>query len=126
MDLVTRLHHFLLEIEEYFRKARLLLREGEDGFIHNLQAERGADAFPMRVGNAKADTGIAARFIAGCVRRGFNLQLVRGLHENQAMIRDRLGIAAEEVGVDIERARHLRRGRERKLGLPVLQVKVAG
>ncbi len=126
VDLIARLHHLLFQVEECFRKARLLLRQSEDGFIHDLQAERSADAFPMRVGNAEADTRIAAWFVAGCVGRGFNLQLVRRLHENQAMIGDWLGIAAEEVGVDVERAGHLRSGRERKLRLPVLQVEIAG
>ncbi len=125
MDLITRLHHFLFQIKECFREARLLLRQGKDSFIDDLQAERGADSFPMCVGHAEADTRIATRFIAAAVRRGFNFQFIRRLYENQAMISDRLGITAEEVGVDIECARHLRRGRERKLGLPVLQVEIA-
>ena len=42
------------------------------------------------------------------------------------MVSDRLGVAAEEVGVDVEGARHLRSSRERELGLPVLQVEIAG
>ncbi len=108
VDFVARLHHLLLEVEECFREARLLLRQCEHSFIDDLQAERGADAFTPRVGDAEADARITARLVAGCVGRSFNLQLIRRLHEDQTMISHRLGVAAEEIGVDVEGAGHLR------------------
>ena len=64
--------------------------------------------------------------VAGCVSGRFNLQLVRRLHEHEAMVSDWLCVAAEEVGVDVECACHLRRGRERELGLPVFEVEITG
>ena len=118
VDFIARLHHLLLQVEECLRKARLLLRQCEDSFIDDLQAERGADTFTVRVGDAEADARITAWLVAGSVGRSFNLQLIRRLHKDQAMIRHRLGVAADEVGVDVEGAGHLRGGREREFGLP--------
>ena len=48
MNLVARLHHLLLEIEEDLGEAGLLLGEREDCLVDHLQAERGTDAFAMR------------------------------------------------------------------------------
>ena len=45
MDLVARLHHLLLEVEEDLGEAWLLFGERENGLVDHLQAERGADAF---------------------------------------------------------------------------------
>jgi hypothetical protein len=42
------------------------------------------------------------------------------------MVGDRLGVAAEEIGVDVEGASHLRRDVEGQISLSVLKVEVAG
>ena len=57
---------------------------------------------------------------------GFDLELVGGLDEDEAMIGDGLCVAAEEVGVDVEGAGHVGRGVESEVGVAVLEVDVAG
>ena len=126
VNLVAGLHHLLLEIEEDLGEAGLLFGEREDGLVDHLQAERGTDAFAVRVGDVEADARVGAGLVDGGVGGGLDLQFIGGLDEDQAMVGDGLGIAAEEIGVDVERAGHLGRGVEGEVGLAVLQIEVAG
>ena len=68
----------------------------------------------------------AAGFVDGSVGGGLDLQFIGGLHEDEAMVGDRLSIAAEEIGVDVERARHVGRCGESEIGVAVLKIEVAG
>ena len=125
MDFIARLHHLLFQVEECLREARLLLRQGEHGLIYDLQAQRGADPFPTRVGDAEIDMCIAARFVAS-------------RHPSWFRSSDRPP-AARKPGDDRRPAAHRgRRGRRRyracppsppwpraEPGLPVLQVEIA-
>jgi hypothetical protein len=56
----------------------------------------------------EANAGIGAGLVLGLVGGGLNAELVGGLDEDQAMIGDGLRVAAEHVGIDVERAGHLR------------------
>ena len=125
MDLIARLHHFLLEIEEDLGEAGLLLREREDGLVDHLQAESSADAFALRVGDVEADARVGAGLVDGGIGGGLDLQLIGRLDEEEAMVGDRLRVAAKEIGVDVERARHVWRGVQCELRLAVLEIDVA-
>ena len=126
MDFVAGLHDLLFEIEEDLGEAGLLFGEGEDRFVDDLQAERGTDAFTASVGDVEVDAGVVAGLVGGGIGGGFDLQLVGGLDEEQAMVGDGLGVAAEEVGVDVERAGHVGRGVQGQVGLAVLEIEIAG
>ncbi len=126
MDLVAGFHHLLLEIEEDLGEARLFFGEREDGFVDDLQTEGGADAFTAAVGDVEANAGIGAGLVGGGIGGGFDLQLVRGLDEDEAMVGDGLCIAAKEIGVDVEGAGHLGCGVEGEIGLTVLEIDIAG
>ena len=126
MDLVARLHDFLLQIEEHLGEAGLLLGQREDGLVHHLQSQRGLHAFAVRIGDAEANARVVARLVDGGVGGGLDLQLVGGLHEDQAMVGDGARVAAEQIGVEVERAGQVGRGGERQLGLAVDDVEVAG
>ena len=126
MNLVARLHHLLFEVEEDLGEAGLLFGQREDGLVDDLQAERGADAFAMAVGDVEANARVGAGPVDGGVGGGLDLQFVGGLDEDEAMVGDRLRIAAEEIGVDVESAGHLRAWRRGELGLAVLEVEIAG
>ena len=57
------------------------------------------------------NAGVGAGLVDGRVGGGLDLQFIGGLDEDEAMVGDRLGVAAEEICVDVERAGHLgRRG----------------
>ena len=73
----------------------------------------------------EADARIGAGLVDSGVGGGFDLQLIGRLHEDQAMIGDRLSIAAEQIGVDVERPRHIGRRVEREFGLAVLEIDIA-
>ena len=109
VDLVARLHHLLFEIEEDLGEARLFFGQGEDGLVDDLQAKGGADALAATVGDMEVDAGVGAGFVDGGVGGSFDLQLVGGLNKDQPMVGDGLRVASKEVGVDVERARHLGR-----------------
>ena len=126
MDLVAGLHDLLLEIKEDLGEAGLLFGEREDGFIDDLQAEGGTDAFTAAVGDVEVNAGFGAGFVDGGVGGGFDLQLIGGLDEDEAMVGDGLGVASEEISVDVESAGHLGRGVEGEVGLAVLEIEIAG
>ena len=125
VDLIARLQDLLLQVEENLGEAGALLGQGEDGLIDNLQAERGLHAVALGICDAEAYAGLVAGLIGGSVRGGFDLELVGGLHEDQAVVADGAGIAAEQVGAEIHRAGQLRRGGERQFRCAVGQVEIA-
>ncbi len=87
--------------------------------IHYLQSERGLHAFAMRICHSKMDARIVARFVNRGVGGRTDLEFIGRLHEHQAMIRDRAGVASKLVGVEIERTRHVLGRGEREFGLAV-------
>ena len=125
MDFVSWLHHFLLKIEKDLGESGLLLGQCKNRFVHNLQSERSLNAFSMRVGDMKLHAGFRAGPVNGRVGCSVNFQFVRGLDEEQSMVGDRLRIAAEEIGVDVERPSHLRCSRKCKFGFSVLEIEIA-
>src|SRR5450631_108298 len=82
------------------------------------------DALAARIGYAELDSRLSPRLIYRRIRHGFNLQFVRGLHEDQAMVPDRACVPTEEIRTDIHRPRHLRRGSQRKFRLAVFELQV--
>ncbi len=68
---------------------------------------------------------IVTRLIRRCISLCLDFQLIRWLHENQSMIRDRTRIAADHVSVQIERACHRGSGGERQLSLAVREIDIA-
>ena len=73
----------------------------------------------------EADACVGAGLVDGGIGGGLDLQFIGRLDEDEAMVGDRLGIAAKEIGVDVERARHLGRCVQSEIGLAVLQIDVA-
>ena len=105
MDLVPGLHHLLLEIKKDLGEARLFFCEREDGFIDDLQPEGGTDTFTAAVGHVEANACIGAWFVDSGIGCGFDLQLIRGLDEDEAMVGDGLGVPSEEISIDVESTR---------------------
>ena len=95
MDLIARLHRLLLEVEKDLGEPRLLLRQGKDRFIDDLKAQGRADTLASRVGYAEADARLGARLVGLRVAGGLDLQLIGGLHEDEAMVADRLRVCSE-------------------------------
>ena len=126
VDFVAGLHDLLFEIEEDLGEARLFLREGEDSFVDDLETERGTDAFTASVGDMEVDAGVVAGLVGGGVGTGLDGQFIGGLDEEQAMVGDGLGVAAEEVRVDVEGAGHIGRGVQGQVRLAIFEVEVAG
>jgi hypothetical protein len=124
VDLIAGFHHFLLEVEKCLGEPRLLLCKREDCFINNLQTDCGADANATLVRHAEADACISARLVDGGIGRCFDLQLVCRLYEDQSVIRDGLGVVAEQICVDVERAGQIRRRGQSEISLPVLEVEI--
>src|SRR5262249_17508703 len=92
MNLVARLHDFLLEIKEDFGESRLLFGQSKDSFIDHLKAKRSLYTLSPRVGYAEADARILTRTIDRIFCMRFNLEFVGRLHEYQPMIADRARI----------------------------------
>ena len=126
MDFVARFHHFLFEVEEHLREARLLVRQREDGFIDDLNAQRRVHALPARIGHFEMNARFGSRLVLGGVRCRLNLQFARRLNEQQPVIRNGLRVWAENVCAAIECTRHLRGRRDREFRLTVMEVQVAG
>ena len=125
MNFIARLHRFLLEIEEDLGETGLFFGQCEDGFIDSLQTKRSLDALAARIRDMKLHASFGAGTIDGGVGGGFDLELLGGLHEDEAMIDDWLSVPAKKIGVNIQRSSHLGRGVEDKFGLTVLEVQIA-
>src|ERR1019366_1785227 len=78
------------------------------------------------IGDMGVDAGIVAGLVGGGVGAGLDGQFIGGLDEEQAMVGDGLGVATEEVRVDVEGASHVGRGVQGQVGLAVFEVEVAG
>ncbi len=111
MDLIARLHHLLLEVEEDLREARLFLGQGEYSLVDHFESQGWLHTFAAAIGHAEADAGLAAGFVDRRIQCGFDPQFVGGLYEYQAMIAHGLPIAAEDIGVEFHSPRHARCGR---------------
>ena len=48
------------------------------------------------------------------------------MDEDEAMVGDGLRVPAEEVGVDVQRAGHLRRDGEVEIGVALIEIEIAG
>src|ERR1700735_1340326 len=125
MDLVARLHHFLFQIKEHFGKTRLLFCERKDRLIHYLHAESRMHTFTAGSSNAKADAGFSARLVNRGIRRCFNLEFIRRLHEDQPMIAYGPGVAAEGISVEVHRSHEFGRRRKRKFSVSIYDVEIA-
>ena len=110
MNFIAWLHHFLLQIEEHLGEAWLFLREREHCLVDNLQAERCADALAACIDNVEVDARVGTGLIDGGIGSGLDLQPIRGLDKEKAMVGDWFGVTAKEISVDVEGPRHLRRG----------------
>ena len=95
MNLITRLHHFLFQIEEHLGKAWLFLREREYGLVDHLQAKRSADAFALRVCNVEMDPRVRAGLIDGGIGSSLDLQPIGRLDKEKAMVGNRLSVTAK-------------------------------
>ena len=124
MDLVTRLHHFLFQIKEDLGETRLLFRERKDRLIHHLQAESRMHTFTAGVSNAEADASFAPRLVNRRIRRCFNLEFVRRLHEDEPMIAHGPGVPAEEISIEVHRSREFGRRRKRKFSVSIYDVEI--
>ena len=125
VDLVSRLHGFLLQIKKHLGHARSLLRQREHGFVHHLHAQCGFHSLAASVSHPEVDARIVTRLVGRRIRRSLDLQLVGRLHEDQAVIADRPRILPEKIRVDIDRARQVRRRGQRQFRLPVHHIQVA-
>ena len=61
VDFKAGLHQLLFEIKEDLRETGLFFGEREDGFVDDLKAERGFDAFAVRVRDVKAEVRVGCR-----------------------------------------------------------------
>ena len=126
MDFIARLQHLLFQVEEDLGEAGTLLGEGEDGFIDDLQPQRGLHSFALRVGDAEAYAGFVAGLIDGGVGRGVDLEFVGGLYEDQAVVAHGARVSTEEVGAEIHGAGQIGRDGKSQFRLTVGQVEIAG
>ena len=85
-------------------------RERENCLVHYLQTERGADAIAPSIRDVEVDRCVGTWLIDSGVSGGLDLQLIGRLDEDEPMVGNRLSIAAEEIRIDVERARHLGSG----------------
>ena len=125
MDLITRFHHFLFEIEKHLRKPRLLLRQCEHGLIYDLQAQCSWNSLAVSVCHSEANARVVARFINLGVGHGDNCQFIRRLHKQQTMVAYRLRVTPEQVCTEVQSPSHFRGGKQRKFRLAVVDVQVA-
>src|SRR5581483_10571665 len=112
--------------EEDLREARLLLRQRENCLVDDLDSESGAYTLATRIRHMEGNAGVIPRLVDPRIRRGLNLQLVRRLDKDDSMIRNRLGISAEQVCIEIHHAGEIRCRGKRHFSLPMSDVDVAG
>ena len=69
VNFIARLHHFLLEVEEDFGKAGLLLGQREDGLIHDLQARERRSRLRRESWSRESGCGLHRRVCTQARRR---------------------------------------------------------
>src|ERR1700740_487572 len=101
MNLEAWLHQLLFEIKEDVGKTRLFFRKRENCFIHYLQTEGSLYTFTMAISDMKEDASIHPGLVDGETSGGMDLGFVGRRDEDETMIRNCLGIAAEEICIDV-------------------------
>src|SRR5580704_2069315 len=125
MNLIAGLHRFLLQVKEDFGETWPFLRQREHSVVNYLQADGSLHALAMRIRHSKMNACVIARLVDRRIGGGVDLELISRLHEDQAVIRAGTGVASKLVGVEVQRARHIRGCGERQFGCTVLDVEVA-